>query len=287
MYDKTVRRRRAVLALLVGCSLILLTAYFGESTGGGLHSLQRGVFSMVSPIQDVSSRALKPFRDLFGWVGDTFDAKGENKKLRRELDEARLNRAQYEAAIEENAQLRDQLSMDTTLGLKDMGPVNARVSGTSPTVFQQTITINKGSSDGLRIDQPVVNGDGLVGKVTDVVGGSAVVTLITDPDFAASAKVSGRPVTGVVEPAAGNPRDLVMRFTTHNDRVDRGDTIVTRGTDAHAPADIRGLFPPDVPIGRVWKIDDPGTDAQLIHLRPFVDVRSLDHVQILTRSRIA
>ena len=54
MYDKTVRRRRLVLGLLVACSLILLTAFFGESSGGGLHSVQRGVLEVVSPIQDVA-----------------------------------------------------------------------------------------------------------------------------------------------------------------------------------------------------------------------------------------
>ena len=79
MYDKTVRRRRAVLGLLVACSLILLTAYFGESGGGALHGVQRGVLEVVSPIQEGASRALKPVRDLFGWVGDTSHAKGEVK----------------------------------------------------------------------------------------------------------------------------------------------------------------------------------------------------------------
>ena len=62
MYDKSVRRRRITVALLVACSLLLLTAYFGESAGGGLHSVQRGVLEVVSPIQDGASRALKPFR---------------------------------------------------------------------------------------------------------------------------------------------------------------------------------------------------------------------------------
>ena len=87
MYDKTVRRRRAVLALLVVSSLILLTAYFGESAGGGLHAVQRGVLEVVSPIQEGASRALKPFRDFFGWAGDTIHAKGEVKDLTKERNQ--------------------------------------------------------------------------------------------------------------------------------------------------------------------------------------------------------
>jgi len=89
VYDKTVRRRRAVLGLLVAGSLVLLTAYFGESASGGLHSVQRGVVEVVSPIQEGASRALKPVRDLVGWVGDTIDAKGDVKELRAERDQLR------------------------------------------------------------------------------------------------------------------------------------------------------------------------------------------------------
>ena len=89
MYDKTVRRRRAVLALLVVLSLILLTAYFGEAPSGGLHSVQRGFLTVVSPIQDGANKALKPVRDLFGWFGDTLHAKGQRDELRKQVDRLR------------------------------------------------------------------------------------------------------------------------------------------------------------------------------------------------------
>ena len=102
MYDKTVRRRRAVLGLLVVSSLILLTAYFGESAGGGLHAVQRGVLEVVSPIQEGASRALKPARDLVGWVRDTLDAKGEVKDLRRQRDALRRQAVAGAAAVREN-----------------------------------------------------------------------------------------------------------------------------------------------------------------------------------------
>src|SRR5919109_3862451 len=86
MHDKAVRRRRAVLAALVLLSLFLLTAYFGESSSGGLHSVQRGAMEVVAPIQEGANRALKPFRDLFGWFGDTLDAKSERDRYKAERD---------------------------------------------------------------------------------------------------------------------------------------------------------------------------------------------------------
>ena len=106
MYDKTVRRRRAVLGLLVACSLILLTAYFGESTGGALHGVQRGTSEILNPIQEGASRALKPVRDLFGWFGDTLSAKGDLKDARAERDRFRTNAIELERLKRENQRLQ-------------------------------------------------------------------------------------------------------------------------------------------------------------------------------------
>ena len=86
MYDrKTVRRRRAVLLLLVGCSLILLTASFG----GGLRSIERGALEVFGPIQEGASNVLKPVRDAAGWIGDTLDAKGDLEDAEKERDQLR------------------------------------------------------------------------------------------------------------------------------------------------------------------------------------------------------
>ena len=84
MYDKTARRRRAVLVVLVALSLILLTAYFGESPNGRLHAVQRGFLTVVSPIQEGANAALKPVRNLFGWFGDAANAKSERDALRKQ-----------------------------------------------------------------------------------------------------------------------------------------------------------------------------------------------------------
>src|ERR687890_1920143 len=109
MHDKVVRRRRAVLAVLVLLSLFLLTAYFGESTGGTLHGVQRGAMEVLAPVQEGANRALKPFRDLFGWFGDTLDAKQERDALRTERDSLRQQVARLESAASENDELRDMV----------------------------------------------------------------------------------------------------------------------------------------------------------------------------------
>lgn len=283
MYDaKTVRRRRAVLGLLVVCSLILLTASFGES-GGPLRSIQRGVVEVISPIQEGASRSLKPVRDLFGWVGDTFQAKGENEDLRKERDRLRAQTAAAKSALLDNRQLRGLLELDQQADLERYKPVTARVIARSSIVLSTTINIDKGSSAGIRVDQPVITGAGLVGKVTFVGTGYAIVTLVTDHRIGVSAKVAESGVTGVVESAVGNPRELRMRYTRRSDRVNKKEMVITAGTRSRDPK-LRSLFPPGIPIGEVTDVEEPGTDAQEVHLRPFVDVGRIDFVQVLTEA---
>jgi rod shape-determining protein MreC len=276
VYDpKTIRRRRAVLALLVVSSVVLLTASFGG--GGGAGSVQRGVFEIVSPIQDVASRSLKPFRDLFGWFGDTWRAKGENDDLRKDRDALRMQTAQLEAELRRAGVAKGLAELQ----LADMGPVDARVISVTPTLLFQSFVINKGTGDGVREGQAVVTSGGLVGRISVATGGSATVKLLTDSDFGVQARVAKDGTPGIVTSSGGSPQDLVMRTTNLKAPVAERAMITTRGTAADAK--LPSLFPPDIPIGVVTRIDDAGTDTQEIHLRPYVDVRSVDQVQVLTR----
>ena len=101
MHDRAVRRRRAVLLALIAASLILLTAYFGESDNGSLHSFQRGAMAVFAPIQEGANRAVKPLRDLFGWFGSTLHAKSQRDELqegaRRAAQPARRRRRRARA----------------------------------------------------------------------------------------------------------------------------------------------------------------------------------------------
>ncbi|MCW3015342.1 MAG: rod shape-determining protein MreC [Solirubrobacterales bacterium] len=280
MYDpKTIRRRRAVLALLVVSSVVLLTASFGG--GGGVSSVQRGVFELVSPIQDVASRSLKPFRDLFGWFGDTWRSKGENDALRKDRDALRQQNVKLQAQLRNAGTAARLLQLDQAAGLSAMGPVTARVTSVTPTLLFQSFVINKGSANGIKVGQAVVTSGGLVGRISVVTSGHATVKLLTDSAFGVQARVARTGTPGIVISSGGSPEDLIMRTTKLKAPVADGATITTRGT---APAaKFPSLFPPDIAIGIVTRVDDAGTDSQTVHLKPFVDVRSVDQVQVLTR----
>jgi rod shape-determining protein MreC len=281
VYKQTVRRRRAVLGLLVALSLILLTAYFGESAGGGLHALQRGVLQVLAPIQEGANRALKPFRDLAGWFGDTLHARDQRDTLRREVRALRTQAIDGQSAVRENVDLKGILRLDRTASLTSYKPVAARVIGRSPTFWYQTLNVDRGSSSGIRLNQPVVDGDGLVGKVTSVTSSVAQVTLVTDHTSGVSAKVADTGVNGIVQPAVANPNDLLLDFVSSKDKVVKGEAIVTAGSRS---SKLESLFPPGIPIGSVTKVDDQELNLyQRVHVTPYADLRKLDFVQILTR----
>jgi rod shape-determining protein MreC len=282
VYDKTVRRRRAVLGLLVASSLILLTAYFGESAGGGLHAVQRGVLDVVSPVQEGASRVLKPVRDLFGWGGDTLDAKGQLKGVRKERDALREQLVLTQAKLRESGQLKDQELLNAEHGLGDNAPVRARVIAKDPNLWFDQVTIDQGTSSGVHRNQAVINGQGLVGRVTFVSGSTAIVTLITNHTTKIGGTVSESGVEGLVEVEQGHPTDLVLNNLSSKDEVSGGQIVVTSGTTSTVGR-YPSPYPRDIPIGRVTRIDDVGTDDQQAHVSPFADLRRLDLVEVLTK----
>jgi rod shape-determining protein MreC len=278
VYRKQVRRRRAVLTLLIIGSFLLLTITYGQSSGG----LQRGVSTIFSPLQTVADRALKPARDLVGWFDETFEAKGENSRLEEELVAARRQAVAGQEALQENAQLRKLVELDRGPALAESAyePVTGRVISRSPTVWHSAVTIDVGSDDGVRVEDPVISGDGLVGKIASTQGGSAQVTLITDHASAVSAKVLPGGVQGVMRPEVGDPEDMILDFIDSTKDVHGGQAVVTSGWCAQG---VCSLFPPGLPVGEVTNASIVEQEAsQQVHLRPYADLANLDIVQVLT-----
>jgi rod shape-determining protein MreC len=271
-----------VLGLLVGVSLILLTAYFGESPNSVLHTVQRGIVQVLSPIQEGASKALKPVRDIAGWFSDTFHAKSERDRLRQEVRTYRWELAQAQSALAQNAQLTKLVGLDNTLGISAYHPVAASVISRDPTLWYSTVEVDKGSADGVRLNDPVIGDGGLVGKVSTVAANVSVVTLITDHSMAVAAQVqdaSGD--TGVLVPAVGNPNQLLLQDLPKTAPVQNDQQVVTVGFK-YGP--LQDLYPAGIPIGVVSNATQSELlNSQQVQVNPVVDLRHLDAVQILTK----
>ena len=297
MYRKQVRRRRAILVGLIVVSLVLLSSHFSEAESGPLHTIQRGVATILSPVGEVAERALKPVRDLLDWFDETFEARGENEKLRAEVAELRAQVAGGRDAASENADLKRMLGLDRSVALGGFDPVTARVVGRSPTIWFSSVTISEGTNAGVVVNEAVINADGVVGRIREATGASAQVELITDPDNAVSAEAlpttdiddaietalfSENP-TGIVAPVAGDPDDLLLDFIDDTEPIEENQTLITAGWSNGV---VSSAYPPGIPIGEVNQIDvgEEG-DFQRVHVTPFADLRNLEYVQVLTGGR--
>ncbi len=269
-----------MLAALVVLSLILLTVYFGEAPGGRLHSVQRGFMTVLSPIQEGASKALKPVRDLFSGIGDTLHARGELAGLRKQNEILRQEVTNEQLAARRGAEALRLLHLDATFQLGQYAPVNADITGQSPTLWYSTVLIDRGSDSGVSVDDPVVDADGLVGKVTQVTPVDSQVTLITDQSSAVAARDTQAGVFGIVVAKIGDPQSLQLQDLAANANVNQGDYVVTAGT---VSASDPSLFPPGIPIGQVTSVPN-GTITTQVDVRPLANLRELDTVQVLTRN---
>ncbi|MGO9821074.1 MAG: rod shape-determining protein MreC [Solirubrobacteraceae bacterium] len=284
MHDKQVRRRRAVLALLVGVSLILLTAYFGESADSPLHNVQRGIVEVISPIQQGASTVLSPVKDVAGWFSDTLNSKSRADHLQNEVNKLTAKLDYYEQQATLTGQLEAQIKLDQSNSIDSYQPVSTEVIARDPSLWWQTVTIDVGSDNGVAPDDPVTGDGALVGKVTTVDSTVSIVTLITDHTFGVVAEVLPGGYQGILEPAVGNPNGLLLQDLPSNAPIQSGDQVVTAGfTDPSNPA-LTSLYPAALPIGTVSNANQNQLlNNQQVTVSPQANLRHLSTVQVLTR----
>ena len=286
MHDKQVRRRRAVLALLVVVSLILLTAYFGESPQSPLHNVQRGIVQVFSPVQAGASKVLSPVRDVANWVSDTLKAKSNVDKLRKQNKELTAQLATLKTEQQQNAQLTAEVGLDQTIGVRNYHPVGANVIGRDPTLWYQQVEVDAGSDEGVTLNDPVLADGALVGDVTTVDASVSIVTLITDHDYAVAAQVTNSAEDqSILSPSVSNPNQLLLQHLPGRAQITANDQVVTAGFKAGS---LTSLYPPGLPIGTVSNVNPNQLyNNNEVPVAPTADLRHFSSVQILTRPHAA
>jgi rod shape-determining protein MreC len=274
--------RRAVVVFLVLVALALLTISFRSPTAGALHDLQGVGSSALRPFQIAATRVARPFRDAYDYLDGLTSAKAENARLKKQVAELRIN-----ALL--NAEKAKQYDALKRLLHYEQGPtfphgyraVNAGVISFPTDPYVHQYTIQAGSSSGLRVNTPVVSGDGLVGRVSNVFPRTAIVTLLTDATSAVSARDLRTGVRGIVH--VGPNGTLILDQVQKQLVVHNGDVIVTDGTrNARYP----DLYPFGIPIGRVAAVGVTDTATFLeIQVQPFANLGSLDSVAALVATK--
>ena len=277
-------RRRLIVAVLVLVSLALLTVYFRESSGGGLHSLQSTGASVLKPFETAANRVAQPFRDAAGWLGGLNNARDDVKKLKQENKQLTNKLYGYDTVVQENRDLRAMLHyLGGPTVPKDFEALPTTILSQPPGQFDERVVVGVGRNDGVLPNDPVVSPNGFLVGVTTTVGAStANVKLITDETSAVSVLDAKSGAWGILrhnDPGSS----LIVDNIPKSDVVEEGDRLVTAGWKSGA---LTSVFPRGIPVGTVKGVNQ--TDIypyKQIEIRPLVDFGSLRSMIVLARKR--
>ncbi|MEJ0021279.1 MAG: rod shape-determining protein MreC [Candidatus Doudnabacteria bacterium] len=262
IYSKTFTKIFTIFILLA--FLVILDAK------GYLGLLKDGFFRVYGVSVAKVAGVTNGVKSIFSTIFTIKNLASDNAKLSSQIDQLAFENARLKSDQEENVGLRKALNFKQASQL-NLLPVE--VLNSDPTGFTQVLVIDKGSSEGVNLDQPVVVAPGLlVGKVTKLYPNSSQVTLITDPSTVINAEVVDSGARGLVHGEHG--LGLSLDLVTQNELIKTDDEVITSGLSNDFP---RGLL-----IGDVAGIRSSSTDLfQKAFVSPAADLRSLQFLFVV------
>ena len=261
--------RRVILIVCIAVAIALVVIYANESDDGALHDAQGTTSELFSPLTFVGSGIGSGLTDAANAIADLTadedsitalqEANAELVDLLAQADEYRQEAERLQALLD----LRDAY---------DIEGVAANVIGRSTTAWDQTITIDKGSDDGIDTGLTVMGSSGVVGMVVDVTESTATVRLITDPQSGAAAMVQSSRAEGIV---TGSLEGLLYLEDLDADAdVEVGDIVVTSG--------LGGSYVSGLVIGTVVKVESQAGDTSIrAVVSPNEDASTLEEVLVV------
>ncbi len=261
------RQRTGILFVAVMLlHVVLISAQVNSKSGVPvLEAVTFGIFSEAQ--RSISGVVFGVRRVWSGYIG-LRHLKQENDTLKRDLAAAQIASQEQRAlasrarGLEKLLELRDRTSLQTAA---------AEIIGTAPTQDFRTVTIDKGTREGLRPDMAVIAPAGVVGRIVVPSARSAKVQLLVDRNAAAGAIVERSRAQGVVVGVGGDR--LEMEYVSEVYDLVVGDVVVTSGID--------GIYPKGLIIGQIESMDRSGGAYKRIVVRPAVDFNALEEVLVV------
>jgi rod shape-determining protein MreC len=266
-------RNTVVLTTLLLVQLVALAVQVKRQTAEGpvrlIHLVAVGT---LAPFERLAIHSGQGMRTLWVDYLDLRNVRKENDRLKAEAAQLRLERARD---LEDARQAR---RIQALLGFKEQWidqTVAAQVIGTSGTETSRLLYIDKGSSNGIKADMPVITPDGVVGKVLNVYGDTAQVLLISDPSSGVGAILVNSRLQGIVKGSATG--EVGLNYIMGDEPVQVGDALVTSGGDR--------VFPKGLPLGSVQKVALGRNLFLDIKIKTAVDLSRLEEVLVITQQK--
>ncbi|MGA5822132.1 rod shape-determining protein MreC [Kitasatospora sp. NPDC094028] len=266
------RESRLLLILLVAVAFALITVDIKGGEDSPLGGARRTAASLLGPVERGAATVVDPVANTVRAFRDAATDSGRSDQLARENTELRQKLASSDMAAGRTKQLDDLLR---TAGAGGYTIKAAQVIAIGPAQgFSWTITIDAGSDDGLTRDMTVINGQGLVGRITTVAPTTATVLLASDPGFSAGTRLEGSGEIGFASGGGDSP--MKVSLLNGKAQVKAGDRLVTFGSQSGRP------FVPGVPVGKVVEVQaNAGQLTKTVLVEPFVQFTRLDLVGVV------
>ena len=261
---------------LITASLVTITIDYKEGDSGPLAQAGKAALTIIAPMQEAVSKAFRP-------VSRFFSSLGELPSLRRQNDQLRIEVATLKTQLQQETSLQanyDELArlvhIESTL-LTNQRTTGAHVIATGVSNFEWTITIDAGTAQGVKKNDPVVAASGLVGHVVDALPTASVVQLIVDPNSAVAARLIVSRQAGILVGRGASSMSLNNIDSTVGIQPNEG--VETAGYQ-------NGLYPAGIPIGTVSYVRrTPGELTEDVFVHPAVDFSTLDYVLVVLGPR--
>ncbi|WP_267245462.1 rod shape-determining protein MreC [Streptomyces sp. PR69] len=269
------RESRLLLVLLVATAFALITVDIRGGEESPVDGARQAAAAVFGPVEKGVAAAVDPVGNAIGAVRDSGERHDRISELERENTLLR-QRLGSDDRTKSRVQQLDKLLR--TAGAGQYGIKGAQVIAIGAAQgFSWTVTIDAGSRDGVERDMTVLNGDGLVGRVTTVGPDTATVLLASDPDFTVGTRMEKTDELGFATGQGDRP--LSVQLLNGKAKVKKGDRLVTFGSQAGKP------FVPGVPVGEVVRVDPSGGDlTRNIYVRPFAAFTKLDIVGVVVQA---
>ncbi|MFE2046351.1 rod shape-determining protein MreC [Streptomyces sp. NPDC059477] len=269
------RESRLLLVLLVAIAFALITVDIRGGEDSPVDGARQAAATVFGPIENGVASAVDPVGNAIAAIRDSGERHDQLAELERE-------NAALKAELGSDERSRSRLNqLDSMLALAGAGQYGIKgaevIAIGAAQGFSWTITIDIGANDGIKRDMTVLNGDGLVGRVTTVGPHTSTVLLANDPDFAVGTRMEGSDELGFASGQGDQP--LRVELLNGKAEVKKGDRLVTFGSEADKP------FVPGVPVGIVSRVDPSGGDlTRTLYVTPYVGFSKLDIVGVVVEA---
>jgi len=274
--QRRTRSTRLLVITLITVSLVTITIDYKEGASGPLAQIGRGALTIIGPMQEAVSKVFRPVSRFFSSLADLPSLRDQNEELRRQIAQYKTQFEQVQAIRNLNTELAKLIQVQSTL-LTSQKTTGANVIASGVSNFEWTITIDKGSSAGVKRYDAIVAASGLVGNVVTVTPTTSVVQLIVDPDSSVAARLIVSRQSGILQ---GRGAASMFLGTI------KAGTPVTPNEGVETAGYQNGLYPPGVPIGTVSSVQHtPGELTENVFVHPYVDFSTLDYVLVVLGPR--